>query len=335
MKQNRIKRILTFFCFLLLAAAGAAGAGYALDHARGGSQTEREMTKHSVAVIVKSTTSAFFKSVSAGANAAGTEYNLTVAFEGPESEEDYETQNRMIAQAVEKGAEVIVFSAVDFNANKDAIDAAAAHGIKIVVIDSDVNSDRVSCRIGTDNYKAGHMAGKAALSAKDDILNIGIVNFDKNTANGQQREQGLRDAAAADPRARIADVINVISTTEAAQDETVRMLKEHPEINVVATFNEWTSLGVGYAIEKLGLGDRTTVVAFDSNAVSVGMLETGEVDALIVQDPYAMGYLGVECAYRLINGIQLPSPTVDTTTTLVTRDNMFEEESQRVLFPFD
>lgn len=84
------------------------------------------------------------------------------------------------------------------------------------------------------------------------------------------------------------------------------MLRQHPEINVIATFNEWTSLGVGYAIKQLDLGARTTVVAFDSNAVSVGMLETGEVDALIVQDPYAMGYLGVECAYNLINGNPLP-----------------------------
>ena len=53
---------------------------------------------------------------------------------------------------------------------------------------------------------------------------------------------------------------------------------------MVVTFNEWTSLGVGWAIRDLDRGDRTQVVAFDSNVVSVGMLETGEVDALIVQD---------------------------------------------------
>ena len=335
MKRSKNRQLLLFLFVLLSVGACAVGAIDALNYVRGGSQAEHEIKKHSVAVITKSTTSAFWKSVSAGANAAGTEYNLTISFEGPASEEDYETQNRMIGKAVENGAEVIVFSAVDYNANRDAINQAAERGVKIVVIDSDVNSDRVSCRIGTENYQAGRMAGKAALSAKDDPLNIGIVNFDKNTANGQQRELGFRDAAALDPRARIADAINVISTTESAQNETVEMLSRHPEINVIATFNEWTSLGVGYAIKQLDLGERTTVVAFDSNAVSVGMLETGEVDALIVQDPYAMGYLGVECAYNLINGIPRPSPAVDTTTTLVTRDYMFTEESQRVLFPFD
>ena len=113
------------------------------------------------------------------------------------------------------------------------------------------------------------------------------------------------------------------------------MLREHPEINVIATFNEWTSLGVGYAIREMGLKEETMVVAFDSNVVSVGMLETGEVDALIVQNPYAMGYLGVECAYNLINNLPVENRQVDTATTVITRENMFDEECQKVLFAFD
>ena len=131
------------------------------------------------------------------------------------------------------------------------------------------------------------------------------------------------------------DAINVLSTTEDSREGTRKMLEAHPEINVIATFNEWTSLGVGYAIQEMGLKDQTTVVAFDSNVVSVGMLEPGEVDALIVQNPYAMGYLGVETAYRLINGLSLEENQVDTATTVITRENMFEEECQKVLFTFD
>ena len=104
---------------------------------------------------------------------------------------------------------------------------------------------------------------------------------------------------------------------------------------MIATFNEWTSLGVSYAIRDLGLAEETSVVAFDSNVVCVGMLETGEVDALIVQNPYAMGYLGVECAYNLINEIPIEDSQVDTATTAITRENMFEEDCQKVLFSFD
>ena len=112
------------------------------------------------------------------------------------------------------------------------------------------------------------------------------------------------------------------------------LLDRNPKINVIATFNEWTSLGVGWAIRDIEARDRIWVTAFDSNAVSVGMLETGEVDSLIVQNPYAMGYLGVEAAVYLVNETGKPQESIGTDTILVNRDNMFEEECQKLLFPF-
>ena len=340
MKKNRavgkhLNLWLILLGALLLAGSYIIGIRYIIGNLNVFEHERGETNRHYVAVIAKSTTSAFWKSVFAGANAASTEYNLTLTVEGPENEEDYQTQNEMIRKAVENGAEVIVFSAVDYHANAEAINEAARSGVKIVVIDSDVDSDEVSCRISTDNYQAGRMVGKAILSGQLEGLNVGIVNFDKNSANGQQREQGLREELAADGRARIIDAINVLSTTEDSKAGTIEMLKEHPEINVIATFNEWTSLGVSYAIRELKLAEETFVIAFDSNVVCVGMLETGEVDALIVQNPYAMGYLGVECAYNLINDLPLESVQVDTATTVITRENMFEEEGQKVLFSFD
>lgn len=294
-----------------------------------------ESGKHYVAVIAKSTTSAYWKSVFAGANAAKTEYNLEITQEGPEDEEDWKTQNELIEQAIAKGAEAIVLSAVDYNNNVEAVNKAAQAGVKIVVIDSDVNSDMVSCRISTDNYEAGRMVGEAVLDSTDQAIYVGIVNFDEVSANGQQREQGFRAAVEDDSRVTIIDAVNVNSNTESAREATKNMLGQHPQINVIVTFNEWTSLGVGYAIQELELGEETKVIAFDSNVVSVGMLETGEVDALIVQNPYAMGYLGIECAYHLINGRTLEQTEIDTTTTVVTRENMFDNEIQRILFMFD
>lgn len=293
-----------------------------------------ENSKQYVAIVTKSTASAYWKSTFAGANAASTAYNLEISFEGPENEEDYETQNELIREAVANGAKAIVFSAVDYNGNADAVNEAAAAGVKIVVIDSAVNSDKISCSISTDNYQAGLMVADAVL-AKEGALRVGIVNFDENSENGQQREKGFRDGVALEERVEIVEAINVISTTEEAKEGTIQMLEAHPEINVIVTFNEWTSLGVGYAIEELSLAEETHVVAFDSNVVSVGMLETGEVDALIVQNPYAMGYLGVEYANALINGTKLKETDIVTATTVVTKENMFDPECQQVLFAFD
>ena len=294
-----------------------------------------DRAKTYVAVITKSTTSQYWKTTFAGANAAGAEYNLEVTFDGPENEEDYETQNSMIREAVKNGANAIVFSAVDYNANAAAINEAVEAGVKVVVIDSDVNSDLVSCRISTDNYKAGRMVGEAVLNGDEQDFKVGIVNFDKNSENGQQREKGFRDAVEGNSRVSIVSSVNVNSTTEEAKSATEKMLSENPDINIIVTFNEWTSLGVGYTVQDMDMASEVRVVAFDSNVVSVGMLETGEVDALIVQNPYAMGYLGVEYACMLINGEKIKESDIDTTTTLITRENMYEPDNQKVLFPFE
>ena len=157
------------------------------------------------------------------ASNAATACNLDLTFEGPKNEEDYETQNQMIAKAVEDGAEVIIFSAVDYEANADAINDAAGKGVKVVVIDSDVDSDAVSCRIGTDNYDAGCKAAEAAMKDENEEIHIGIVNYDKNSDNGQKREEGFRDSILRDERAGIDAVINVLSDTENAKKRTKKI----------------------------------------------------------------------------------------------------------------
>ena len=190
---------------------------------------------------------------------------------------------------------------------------------------------------GLDDLAGRELAvvGLRAGAVGEDELYIGIVNYDVNSANGQQRELGFRQTVEQDPRVKNITTINVLSTTEDARAGAKEMLLSDSRINVVVTFNEWTSLGVGWAIRDLNRADRIQVVAFDSNVVSVGMLETGEVDALIVQNPYAMGYLGVETAANLMNGQTGGPSVVDTATTIVTRENMYEPESQKILFSFE
>ena len=292
--------------------------------------------RHSVALVVKSTQSEFFRSVFAGAEAAAAEYNLELSIAGPETEEDYETQNRLIAEVVRAGAEAIVFSAIDQEENAAAIDAAAQAGLQIVTIDSSVDSDQVSTYIGTNNYAAGQMAADAVLDRVSGPLYVGVVNYDVGTANGQERERGASDAFAESGRAEITAVVNTLTEAGRAQADTAALLTDHPEINVLLALNEPTSVGAAQAVKALGRSEEIFFVGFDSNVVTVDGLQDGCVDALVVQNPYAMGYLGVESAYQLLTGQGgAPDETVDTSTRVVDRDNLFTLDSQKALFSFE
>lgn len=293
-------------------------------------------TQHSVTLVAKSTQTEFWLSVFAGAEAAATEYNLSLNILGPETEEDYESQNQMVADAVEAGAEALVFSAIDYENNAQAIDEAARAGVKIVAIDSNVDSDAVSTYIGTDNYAAGQMAAQAALDRVSGQLNVGIINYDISSANGQERERGAVDTFTQSGRAEVTAVINTLAQASHAQADTEALLREHPEINVLLAFNEPTSVGAAQAVEEMGLSESVFLVGFDSNVLTIDGLQEGSVDALIVQNPYAMGYLGVESAYKLLSGQgNSVEGTMDTSTQTVDRNNLFSMDSQKALFVFE
>ena len=95
-------------------------------------------------------------------------------------------------------------------------------------------------------------------------------------------------------------------------------------------------MGAANAVDELGLADSIFLVGFDSNVVTVDGLQEGTVDALIVQNPYAMGYLGVESAYKLLSGQGGDlERVVDTSTRIVDRNNIFTMDSQKALFAFE
>lgn len=321
MKRNSLAAACALLAALLLSGCAADAVG---------------SEQHTVALVAKSTETEFWLSVFAGAEAAATEYNLKLSISGPETEEDYEAQNRMVAEAVAAGAEALVFSAIDYENNASAIDDAARAGVKIVAIDSSVASDMVSTYIGTDNYAAGQMAAQAALDRVEGELAVGIVNYDISSANGQERERGAVALLNESGRAEVVAVINTLAEAGQARDDTADMLAEHPEINVLLAFNEPTSVGAAEAVSELGLSESVFLVGFDSNVATVDGLQEGSVDALVVQNPYAMGYLGVESAYKLLSGQgdSLES-TVDTSTQVVDRENIFTMDSQKALFAFE
>ena len=186
-----------------------------------------------------------------------------------------------------------------------------------------------------EDYAAQNEMVQEAVAMAEDVK-VGIVNFDVNSANGQERERGAREAFEESGRAEIVSVINTLAEAEDACEGTVAMLQDHPEINALLAFNEPTTVGAAQAVEQLGRTEEIWLVGFDSNVASVDAMQTGAVDALVVQNPYAMGYLGVESAYRLLAGQKADVPVLqDTETSTVTRETMFTLDSQKVLFAFE
>lgn len=292
---------------------------------------------NNIAIITKGSDSNFWNDMKNGAMSAANEYNVNITFEGPENEEDYKTQNKMIENAISSNVGVIILSAIDFEKNAAATQKAIDSGIKVITVDSDVDVNGKELFIGTDNIEAGKKAAKQVvdLCKGQKSINIGIVNYGANTENGKERLKGFSDYIDEIDNAKIVDTVNIESNKESATAGAEELLKNHEQINVLIGFNEWSTLGVAYAIKELNLNDKVFGIGFDSNVNCVNMLESGEIDTLIVQNPFSMGYTSVSKASEILSGKKPQTNTIETDTYVVTRKNMFSPDIQKILFSFN
>ena len=290
-----------------------------------------------VAIITKGSDSDFWNDVKSGALSAANEFNINVTVEGPENEEDYNTQNEMIENADSRKAGVIILSAIDYEKNAPPVQNAIDNGIKVITVDSDVNVKGKELFIGTDNISAGEKAAKQAVEfcRGQKYINIGIVNYGENTENGKGRLKGFTDFINKTKNAKIVDTVNIESNAQNATAGAKKLLLKNKNINVLVGFNEWSTLGAGYAIKELNLKDKVYCIGFDSNVNCVNMLEGGEIDTLIVQNPFSMGYLSVLKASEILSGKKQNDGTVETDTYIVNRKNMFSSDIQKILFRFN
>lgn len=296
--------------------------------------TQNKVSKKNIMFIAKSSDSNFWKTAFQGAQAAANEYNVNLTIKAPQTEDDYAVQNQLIQWGVDNKMDAIVFSACDFDRSVERAEHAMEEGIPVISVDSPINSQKVQMMIGTNNIAAGAQVGEelARLTGQQGI--VGVINCEEIGAVGIQREAGLLEALKKYPQMKVVDIRYTISNVEDPKRKTLEMLAEHPDINAIATFNEWTTLGVGEALEELNIsGSDYAVVGFDTNIKSIEQLENGIYDALIVQNPFAMGYMGVQQALEYKKNAKHEA-FIDTGTTVITAQNMYNMENQKLLFPF-
>jgi ribose transport system substrate-binding protein len=82
----------------------------------------------------------------------------------------------------------------------------------------------------------------------------------------------------------------------------------------------------------MGLAGKVKFVGFDANEQLVSALRQGDIQGLVVQDPFKMGYLGVMTAVAVLHHEKVAS-SVDTGVALVTRENMDEPAISQLIHP--
>lgn len=287
-----------------------------------------------VVFIPKSQISTFWQITIDGFYTATTEYNVEGEVRSTLNEEDLVGQQTLVREAAEEGVDAIVLSSISYEGMVDAVEEAMNAGVQVVIIDSDVNVDAIPVRISTDNYNAGLIMGEKMAELLNYQGQVGLVTFDADTANASQRVTGFVDAINGYEGMEIVCQLETVSSFDAATLSTVDILRFYPQVDGLATFNEILTVGMSRAIESEGRED-LVCMGFDNNTQVVDYLERGVLDATVLQNQFAMGYLGAQYALELLNGTNHKNVQIDTGVNVVTRENMLDTDIQTLLYPFD
>ncbi len=290
--------------------------------------------KLTIAVIPKGTTHSYWKSVKAGAQAAGDELGVNIIYKGPLKESDRAGQISVVEQFVSDGVDGIVLAPLDVAALVRPVREAAAKKIPVVIIDSDlkatVGTDFASF-VATNNHQGGNMGGDQLAKILGGKGKIVLLRYAEGSASTEEREAGFLESIKKNPdMTMLVDNRYGGATVSEAETASLNILDQIKQADGIFCPNESSTMGMLLALRQNNLAGKVHFVGFDASPQLIDALKAGEIDALVSQNPTKMGYLGVKTCVSAIRGETFPQ-TIDSGVQLITRDNLNDPTVQKLL----
>ena len=304
--------------WMLLALAGAGCRG---------------SRKKRVAVIPKATSHLFWVSVQAGALAAGKEFNLEVLWNGPAMETDYSRQIQILDSMVAQNVDGIVIAAAERQALVGPVNRAVAAGIPVTVFDSGLDSENYMSYIATDNYEAGKLGGRTLAELLHGQGKVAVLLHAPGSLSTMDRERGFKDVLQQEfPKMQIVAEQYGMSDRAKSRAAAENMLTAHADLDGFFASTEPSSSGVTLALKSRGLAGKIRFVGFDASDTMIEDLKAGVIDAIVVQDPFKIGFEAVKTIADKLNG-KMPPKRIDLQGRVVRKQDLDRPEIKELLAP--
>lgn len=275
----------------------------------------------------------FWDVVTAGIDVAAKEFGVRTEILGANYEREIHRQVEILDEVIAEKPAAIVLVVADYNLMVPSVEKIKKAGIKLITIDSGVNSDLPDSFIATDNVQAGMKAGMELAKLIDKNSEVAVLSHVRGTATAIEREEGVRKGFEQSGITRINETLFAENNQDVACNIIKDLLNKKPHISGIVCLNEASTLGAARAIKELNLSGKVKLVGFDSSIDEVKLIEQGVIQASVVQNPFNIGYTGIEMAVRAIKGEKI-SKRIDTGSVVVTKGNMYNRENEKLLFPF-
>jgi ribose transport system substrate-binding protein len=336
--RRQIVAVLLAASLALVAAAACAqvrepGGG---GGAQGGGGGKGANAPVELAVVPKAIGFDFWEQVRIGAECAAkkAEGQVDVQWDGVTAETDVSGQVNLLQNFITQGVDGLVYAATDAKVLYQVTKSAKDQGVTVVNIDSGTNPQPKDVPVfATDNVAAAkRVPDLLAKELGEGGGKIAFIPFQQGTVTNELREEGFKEGLKQHPELKLVAEQSSQSNQNIALQVTEDILTANPDLDAIFAANEPGVLGAAEAVRKAGKAGEIVIVGWDAASEEVQGVREGVISALVVQNPFRMGYDGVNAAVKMVRqGVQVQGQ--DTGATIVTKDNLNDPKVQSVLNP--
>jgi ribose transport system substrate-binding protein len=353
LRETAMKRI-PLLCDVFFVTAAA----FALTLA--GCSAAKENVDYRIAVVPKGLTHEFWQSIRRGAERAAADLKaedgirVEILWDGPSKESDAQDQIKIINQKSSQGIQGLVLAPQDSKAMVPSVEQCVANNIPVVVIDSGLDEavlkekpDLIVKYVATNNFNGGWKAAEELVKVLEKEgktePRLILFRYQPGSESTDQREDGFlkRIEKFNEKEGKKIKIISddkyAGATVETAEKEAGPLLSQlgGQGIDGIFAVNESATSGMLNAMRSQNLSKKIHLVGFDSSEPLWQAVREGDVDGLIVQDPYRMGYLGVWTLVKHLKGyaVNLDYKQLSTGEYYLTKDNLDSDEMKGKFSP--
>lgn len=282
----------------------AAGGGAATT---GGGQSSAPTSGPRRVVILTNGDDPFWDACEAGAKQAEKDLKLgdkeiSVAFERADFTDQgqidklkqYNLQKDII------GVGISVFNP-ESRAVAEELRALQQKGVHVVTIDGDISREKFRdaryAYLGTDNIVGGRELGKAAKALRPDGGNHAFFVGSTTAANAVARMEGFNEGAG--EKFKEVERLEDGADRPKARQNVESSLDRHSEIDTLVGIWAYNTPQIVAVVGDRGIKEKVRVCCFDAAEASIREMEKGNVDVMVVQNPFQMGFDGVKLLVAL------------------------------------
>ncbi|GAA0305248.1 ribose transport system substrate-binding protein [Gracilibacillus halotolerans] len=289
---------------------------------------EASLPAYHFALIGEERNHEYWRLVGEGAKELESEYDVFVEYEAPKRSNPDE-QLKLVDMAIKSKVDGIIVQALNDNFTP-MINKAVNEGIPVITVDTDSPDSERNAYIGTDNYEAGRLAGEALVNDTNGQATVGIITGNLDNLHHQLRLQGFKDVVEDVEGIEIVAIEESNITRVEAEETAYSMLMEYENITAFYGTSSYNGLGIVAAADSLKKQNDIYVITFDAIKQNIELLENGDIDAIVEQQPFEMGNQSIKVLLDILQDREIEE-IYHTDTSVIRRNDLASMTERRML----